>query len=59
MLVLDWGEHEIMTARMALAQLAMFTDTGAERGLIARMISDLSEEGGDQDGVREVGLGKL
>ncbi len=41
-MTLNWGEREIAVARLALSQLSFATDTGAERGLVADMLADLT-----------------
>ena len=40
--LLDWDERQAAIARLALTQLSYATDTGAERGEIARMLADLT-----------------
>ena len=39
---ITWDDQKIAVARLALSQLSYATDTGAERGVIAEMLADLT-----------------
>jgi hypothetical protein len=39
---IEWDEHQLTIARLALSQLSYATDTGDERAVIAGMLADLS-----------------
>jgi hypothetical protein len=52
--MIEWDEHQLTIARLALSQLSYATDTGDERAVIAGMLADLSSSRGSDGKGSEV-----